>query len=539
MATSASRCCSCSAIPPRGSCPAHGSFPEVRCDGSEDATDGRRARGRGGGERHAARSRRAGARSRAGSRRRRCGSGSTRCSCWRRAAGRRPAARRRRDRRRSAGTRRATRSPPTSAASSSSCSRPSRRSSSCRGFATASELLGVGRRPHRRADRAAGDRRGRDRPDRAPGRARLSRLTRSPSPSPARPATSAARSCAPATARARSAACSGWHGGRSIPPTSACARPSTGRATSSTATAVDALVADADVVVHLAFIIMGGHDEGTADQPRGLGERLRRGRRRGARAAARLHVVGRRLRLPPRQPAAADRGRPAARHRRALLLGREGRARGARCGSSIGDLDAYVFRPCIVAGPDALMPIREIPWLLRRSPDHRAPGPGRALPARPPRRRRERAGRRRPRGRPAGHLQPRRRRDELTGARPRPRARLAQPAGPARRRLARRRRDRAPARPGAGAVAERVPHAGADVDRTARARSSAGARATTRRETLAADRRRRPRPRPALSPDGVFVGEERADASHGLRGRLRRRAPRPVLRTRPRPGAGG
>ena len=34
-----------------------------------------------------------------------------------------------------------------------------------------------------------------------------------------------------------------------------------------------------------------------------------------AREAARLHVVGRRLRLPRRQPAAADRGRPAARQR--------------------------------------------------------------------------------------------------------------------------------------------------------------------------------------------------------------------------------
>ena len=40
---------------------------------------------------------------------------------------------------------------------------------------------------------------------------------------------------------------------------------------------VDALVADADVVVHLAFIIFGDHEEAHADQPQGLAQRLRGG----------------------------------------------------------------------------------------------------------------------------------------------------------------------------------------------------------------------------------------------------------------------
>ena len=70
--------------------------------------------------------------------------------------------------------------------------------------------------------------------------------------------------------------------------------------------------------------------------------------------AARLHLVGRRLRLPRRQPAAADRGRPPARQRALLLLGPEGRARaGARGGDRGHGVETYVLRPCIVAGPDA------------------------------------------------------------------------------------------------------------------------------------------------------------------------------------------
>ena len=92
--------------------------------------------------------------------------------------------------------------------------------------------------------------------------------------------------------------------------------------------AVDALAAEADVLVHLAFIILGGHDETRAVNLDRLAQRVRRRGRRAAGEAARLHVVGGRLRLPPRQPAAADRGRAGARHRALLLLGPEGGARG-------------------------------------------------------------------------------------------------------------------------------------------------------------------------------------------------------------------
>ena len=94
-----------------------------------------------------------------------------------------------------------------------------------------------------------------------------------------------------------------------------------------------------------------------------------------------------------------------ARHRGAPLQRAEGRARArARRGRSTGaKLDAYVFRPCIVAGPDARMLIDAIPYVqigealpgavraaVRPGADPQAghPRPRRAVPARPPRRRR-------------------------------------------------------------------------------------------------------------------------------------------------------
>ena len=119
--------------------------------------------------------------------------------------------------------------------------------------------------------------------------------------------------------------------------------------------AVDALVAEADVVVHLAFIIMGGREETRRDQPRGLAQRVRGGGRVAGAAAARLHLLGRRLRLPRRQPAAADRGRAGARHDAHYYSAQKAELEETLRGTVAGSpTDAYVFRPCIVAGPDAL-----------------------------------------------------------------------------------------------------------------------------------------------------------------------------------------
>jgi nucleoside-diphosphate-sugar epimerase len=77
-----------------------------------------------------------------------------------------------------------------------------------------------------------------------------------------------------------------------------------------------------------------------------------------------------------------------------------------------GETEAWVFRPCIVAGPDAPALITQARWPAglagrrRRRPSR----PRRALPARPSRRRRHRPARRRRRARRARRLQPRGRR---------------------------------------------------------------------------------------------------------------------------------
>jgi UDP-glucose 4-epimerase len=140
-------------------------------------------------------------------------------------------------------------------------------------------------------------------------------------------------------------------------------------------TALDALVADADVVVHLAFIIMGGADEGrrinlegsanvfaaAADAPR-----VQRLVYTSSVAAYGFHRDNPQPLTEDVPPRGTD----------AHYYSAEKAELETTLWETIGDLDAYVLRPCIVAGPDALMPIREIPWLLRRSPITVLPDPG-------------------------------------------------------------------------------------------------------------------------------------------------------------------
>jgi nucleoside-diphosphate-sugar epimerase len=139
--------------------------------------------------------------------------------------------------------------------------------------------------------------------------------------------------------------------------------------------ALDDLVADADVVVHLAFIIMGGHDEGRRINLEGSANVFA--------AAAEAPGV---QRLVYTSSVAAygfhkDNPQPLTedvppRGTDAHYYSAEKAELEATLWEAAGDLDAYVFRPCIVAGPDALMPVREIPWLLRRSPLTVLPDPG-------------------------------------------------------------------------------------------------------------------------------------------------------------------
>ena len=131
--------------------------------------------------------------------------------------------------------------------------------------------------------------------------------------------------------------------------------------------AVRALAAEADVLVHLAFIIVGGREETRAVNLEGSRNVFEAAR---GVAPARLHLFRRRLRLPRRQPAAADRGRAGARHRRALLLRPEGRAGGRRCARRS---TARTPRPTCSARASSPAATRwrsceAFPALLRKSP---------------------------------------------------------------------------------------------------------------------------------------------------------------------------
>jgi UDP-glucose 4-epimerase len=133
--------------------------------------------------------------------------------------------------------------------------------------------------------------------------------------------------------------------------------------------AVDALVADADVVVHLAFIIMGGRDESRRINLEGsenvfaaaaAADRVQRLVYTSSVAAYGFHADN-------PQPLTED---VPARGSNEHYYSAEKAELEATLWTAVAasGLDVYVFRPCIVAGPDALMPIESIPWPLRRSP---------------------------------------------------------------------------------------------------------------------------------------------------------------------------
>jgi UDP-glucose 4-epimerase len=141
--------------------------------------------------------------------------------------------------------------------------------------------------------------------------------------------------------------------------------------------AVDALVAEADVVVHLAFIIMGGEEEtrrvnvegsrtvfeATAASPRAL------------RLVYTSSVAAYGFHDDNPQPLTEDvpaRG-SSSHYYSAQKAELEETLAWALAGSPVG---AYVLRPCIVAGPDALAMLEAIPWLVRRSPLTVLPDPG-------------------------------------------------------------------------------------------------------------------------------------------------------------------
>jgi UDP-glucose 4-epimerase len=141
--------------------------------------------------------------------------------------------------------------------------------------------------------------------------------------------------------------------------------------------ALDALVDEADVLVHLAFIIMGGREESRRINLEGsrnvfaaaaAAERVKRLVYTSSVAAYGFHSDN-------PQPLTEDvpaRGSDE-HYYSAEKAELEETLWSVVAGSS---LDTYVFRPCVVAGPDALMPLDSIPWLVRRAPLTVLPDPG-------------------------------------------------------------------------------------------------------------------------------------------------------------------
>jgi nucleoside-diphosphate-sugar epimerase len=141
--------------------------------------------------------------------------------------------------------------------------------------------------------------------------------------------------------------------------------------------AVAALVAEADVVVHLAFVIMGGHEETRRVNLQGSRNVFEAAARspRAQRLVYTSSVAAYGFHEDNPQPLTeVVPARGSSRHyysaQKAEL---EATLFAAVAGSQ---LDTYVFRPCIVAGPDALAMIDAIPSLVRRSPVTVLPDPG-------------------------------------------------------------------------------------------------------------------------------------------------------------------
>jgi UDP-glucose 4-epimerase len=130
--------------------------------------------------------------------------------------------------------------------------------------------------------------------------------------------------------------------------------------------AVDAFARGADVLVHLAFIILGGREE-----TRSINLEGSRNVFEAARGVTRLvytsSVAAYGFHADNPQPLTEDvptRGTDA-HYYSAQKAELEDTLREALAGS---DVETYVFRPCIVAGGDALALVEAFPKLLRKSP---------------------------------------------------------------------------------------------------------------------------------------------------------------------------
>ena len=141
--------------------------------------------------------------------------------------------------------------------------------------------------------------------------------------------------------------------------------------------AVGALVAEADVVVHLAFIIMGGREE--TRRVNLEGSRIVFEAAAGAPRARRLvytsSVAAYGFHDDNPQPLTED--VPARGSESHYYSAQKAELEATLFETVAGSqLDTYVLRPCIVAGPDALAMLEAIPWPIRKAPVTVLPDPG-------------------------------------------------------------------------------------------------------------------------------------------------------------------
>jgi nucleoside-diphosphate-sugar epimerase len=136
------------------------------------------------------------------------------------------------------------------------------------------------------------------------------------------------------------------------------------------------LVAEADVVVHLAFIIMGGHEETrriNLEGSRNVFEAAARSRAQRLVYTSSVAAYG----FHRDNPQPITEVVPARGTSRHYYSAQKAELEATLFEATAGShLDTYVLRPCIVAGPDALAMLEAIPWPVRRSPLTVLPDPG-------------------------------------------------------------------------------------------------------------------------------------------------------------------
>ena len=126
---------------------------------------------------------------------------------------------------------------------------------------------------------------------------------------------------------------------------------------------VERFVAGADVVVHLAFIILGSHEETRSINLEGSRNVFQAAIECGAKRlvyASSVAAYGFHTDNP--QPLTED--VPPRGTSEFYYSAQKAELEGLLAGLTEGvDIDTYVFRPCIVAGPDALMMVDNIPYV--------------------------------------------------------------------------------------------------------------------------------------------------------------------------------